>query len=164
MQTVMTMTEIWPMLNQQEASISKFINKSPVYICGRLPGENVLEWQVITAYRSVGLRSDGSYEMHQPCVSWGGSLPSWSTRLVLLDHQGRLKQRYTKPLFLGYNFRIGIPQKRCQIDVQNCFERLSSFLLKFSVKMYVTPTAWHIGKHADFRISPTGNQIPLSLL
>ena len=89
MQTVMTMTEIWPMVNQQEATISKFINKCPVYICGQLLGENVLEWQVVAAYRSVGLWSDGSCEMHQSCVSWGGSLPSWSTRLVLLG-QGRL--------------------------------------------------------------------------
>ena len=43
------------MVNQQEATISKFINKCPVYICGQLLGENVLEWQVVAAYRSVGL-------------------------------------------------------------------------------------------------------------
>ena len=126
------------MLNQQEATISKFINKSPVYVCGQLPGENVLEWQVIAAYRSVGLRSDGSYEMHQSCVSWGWVSPFMEYKTSFTGPQGQIIYRGT-PLFLCYNFRTGIPQKRCRIDVQNCFERLSSFLLKFSVKMYVTP-------------------------
>ena len=83
------------MLNQQEATISKFINKSPVYVCGQLPGKNVLEWQVIAAYRSVGLRSDGSYEMHQSCVSWGWVSPFMEYKTSFTGPQGQIIYRGT---------------------------------------------------------------------
>lgn len=113
-------------VSQQETTISKFINKSPVYICCQLQSiawtemsltdRSPLPVRVTACVKCTNLVFPGRglslhVEHDQMCQTTRTDYPQMNAKSLLLYH----------------NFRTRSPQKKHHIDAQNSTESLSSF-------------------------------------